>query len=115
MSLNKDDVVTVQKDLSFVGASTFTVEEAGGKLAEFVQYKANIAAKVWMGDGVRCRVLQAGSGGWKEGRVRISLEFIPDEEEVEQDAELVEEIEPEENVALKQLSPLDEFRQTNIE
>jgi hypothetical protein len=113
VSLNKDDVVTVEKKLSFLGASTFTVEEAGGKLAEFVESRANIAAKVWMGDGVRCRVLQVGSGGWKEGRVRISLEFIPDEEEVEQEAELVEETEPEKTVPLKQLSPLDEFRQQN--
>jgi hypothetical protein len=37
VSLNKDDVVTVEKKLSFLGASTFTVEEAGGKLAEFVE------------------------------------------------------------------------------
>jgi hypothetical protein len=107
VNLDRDDVVTVQKNLSFLGASTFTVEEAGDKLAEFVEQRANIAAKVWKGDGIRCRVLQV-NGQWKEGRVRISLEFIPDEEEGEQEAELIE---PEEGVSLKQLSPLDEFRQ----
>ncbi|MGI8502055.1 MAG: KGK domain-containing protein [Hassallia sp.] len=111
--MNKDDVVTVSKQLSFVGASTFTVEEAGAKLADFVENRASIAAQVWKGDGVRCRVLQVGDGRWKEGKVRISLEFIPDEEEIvlEQQAELVEEMEPKETLPLKQLeSPLDEFR-----
>ncbi|MCV3216021.1 hypothetical protein OGM63_21335 [Plectonema radiosum NIES-515] len=111
VNLDKDDVVTVQKNLSFLGASTFTVEEAGNKLAEFVENRANIAAQVWKGDGIRCRVLKVGNGQWKEGRVRISLEFIPDEEEIEQEAELIKEIEPEEVVPLKELSPLDEFRQ----
>ncbi len=111
MSLDRDDVVNIQKNLSFVGASTFTVEEAVDALANFVLAKANIATSVWTGDGVQCRVLQVGNGRWKEGRVRISLEFIPDEEEIEEQAQLIEEIEPGEGVLLKQLSPLDEFRQ----
>ena len=110
MSLSRDDVVSINKQLSFVGASTFTVEEAANRLAEFVLNRANISTDVWTGNGVKCRVLQVGNGRWKEGRVRISLEFIPDEEEieVEQEAELIA---SEETVPLKQLSPLDEFRQ----
>jgi hypothetical protein len=111
VSLNKDDVVSVEKRLSFVGASTFTVEEAVDALGNFVLAKANIAADVWTGGGLECRVLRVGNGQWKEGRVRISLEFIADEKEIEQEAKLVEEIESEKNLPLKQLSPLDEFRQ----
>ncbi|GAX43432.1 KGK domain family protein [Tolypothrix sp. NIES-4075] len=112
MNLNIDDVVSIEKHASFLGATTFTVKEASDKLAQFVQDKAGITAEAWKGDGVKCRVLQPGKGGWKEGRVRISLEFIPDEEEIEE-AELVEKVELEENAPLKQLSPLDEFRQNN--
>jgi selenocysteine lyase/cysteine desulfurase len=112
VTLNKDDVVSVEKNISFVGASTFTVKEASDKLAQFIQDRTNITAQVWTGEGARCRVLQVGSGRWKEGTIRASLEFIPDEEEVEQEAELIEEIEPEENVPLKQLeSLLDKIRQ----
>jgi KGK domain len=111
VNLDKDDVVSIQKNLGFVGASTFTVEEAASTLAQFVKDKVGIAIEGWKGDGVKCRVLKVGVGRWKEGRVRISLEFIPDEEEIEEQAQLIEEIEPGEGVLLKQLSPLDEFRQ----
>jgi len=47
----------------------------------------------WFGNGVECKILQAGSNGWKSGKVKINvtIEFIPDE-------------------PLKAESPLDEIR-----
>lgn len=94
--MNRDDVISLDKRLSFLGASTFTVEEARDKLAEFVENRANISAQVWKGDGIKCQVMQVGSGRWKKGKVRISLEFILDEEELklDQEAELVVEDAP---------------------
>lgn len=112
--MNRDDIVSIQKNISFVGASTFTVEEAADKLAQFIGDRTNIAGGVWTGEGVKCRALQVGKGGWKDGVVRLSLEFIPDEDEenaLEQEAEFIE-IKSDEKVQMKQLkSPLDEFRQ----
>ena len=40
-------------------------------------------ARVWFDDGEKCEILKAGSSGWQTGRlklkVKLSLEFIPDE------------------------------------
>ncbi len=79
-SLNKDDVVNIELNRSFVGATTFTVGEACEKLARFIGDKNNYTGEVckqWR-EGIECRVLRTDSKGWKKGKVRISLEFIPD-------------------------------------
>ena len=57
-------------------------------------YKTN---NKWLLDGKDCEILQVGSNGWKKGKIRLklSLEFIPDEPEMN-------EIE----------SPLDDIRQS---
>ncbi|MGL5806097.1 MAG: KGK domain-containing protein [Xenococcaceae cyanobacterium] len=51
----------------------------------------------WFTNGVCCKILRAGSNGWQEGKLRlkVTLEFCPDEPEVNQ---------PE--------SPLDDIRQS---
>lgn len=51
----------------------------------------------WYKTGKECEILQVGSNGWKKGKIRlkVSLEFIPDEPEIK-------EIE----------SPLDDIRQS---
>jgi hypothetical protein len=51
---------------------------------------------IWFDDGAECRILRAGANGWKKGRVKInvSVEFIPDEPEMNE-----------------YQSPLDEIRQ----
>ncbi|MBD2491127.1 KGK domain-containing protein [Aulosira sp. FACHB-615] len=36
-------------------------------------------------DGLRCDVLSPSGGGWKSGRVRFRIEFIPDEPETKPD------------------------------
>ncbi len=40
----------------------------------------------WFDEGVDCKILQAGSSGWKSGKLKINItvEFIPDESEVKQ-------------------------------
>jgi len=38
----------------------------------------------WFTQGVDCRILKAGSDGWKKGKlkIRVVVEFIPDEPEI---------------------------------
>jgi len=33
----------------------------------------------WLGKGIECQTLSINGGGWKKGRVRLRLEYIPDE------------------------------------
>jgi len=54
-----------------------------------------------LGDGIDCEILKIGAKGWQKGkiRIRVSVEFIPDEPEIEQTPETTH---PE--------SPLDDIR-----
>ncbi|WLT37122.1 hypothetical protein NON20_14000 [Synechocystis sp. B12] len=63
-----------------------------GKKVDFIIEKESD----WFEKGVECKILQAGSSGWKKGKIKINVcvEFIPDE--------------PEPN---EYQSPLDEIRQ----
>ncbi|MEH1797393.1 KGK domain-containing protein [Nostoc sp.] len=36
----------------------------------------------YLGDGVSCKLLHTQGGGWKSGKLRFHLEFVPDEPEV---------------------------------
>lgn len=42
----------------------------------------------WFGDGIDCEILKIGAAGWQKGKVKINLnvtiEFCPDEPEVEE-------------------------------
>lgn len=60
----------------------------------------------WFGDGIDCEALKIGAKGWQKGKVkiRVIVEFCPDEPEVEETPENNEsEISPPE-------SPLDDLR-----
>ncbi|MFM9267169.1 KGK domain-containing protein [Tychonema sp. BBK16] len=60
----------------------------------------------WFGDGIDCEALKIGAKGWQKGKVkiRVTIEFCPDEPEVEETPENNQlEISPPE-------SPLDDLR-----
>lgn len=42
--------------------------------------------KEWFGEGVNCEILKIGAKGWQKGklRIRVTLEFCPDEPEISQ-------------------------------
>lgn len=44
-------------------------------------------AQLWFQDGEPCEILKAGASGWQKGtlklKINLSLEFIPDEPEIE--------------------------------
>jgi hypothetical protein len=119
----KESIVLGRFDVIFISGQGFyltpgrtarTIEVEMEVLSSLRKTKNASVPQEWFTEGIECQVMTPTSNGWVDRKVRLSLEFIPDPEP-EQEAELVEEIQPEENVALKQPSPLDEFRQTNIE
>lgn len=69
--------------------------------------KIDYAGSVIAPNGIHCEILRIGSKGWQKGRIRVNvtLEFIPDEPEIEEipTNEQSEISEPE--------SPLDDLRQ----
>lgn len=70
----------MEQENSFIETTTSTVNELITGLEGFVcnQLSEDIATD-WVGSGVECKILQCQGGGWKKGKVRIRLEFIPDE------------------------------------
>jgi KGK domain len=80
MSLSRFDVVSVTCPGNKVTpGTTFTVGEFANVIGGFIQQVMKISPQGWSKDGVECCVLQPGSEKWVKGKVKISLEFIPDE------------------------------------
>ena len=77
--LNDDDVVHMERGQSLLSTSTFKVEQLK---EHFRGYKNNIhpAIEEWVGEGINCEILRPGEG-WQKGKVRLQVEFIPDEPE----------------------------------
>ena len=67
--------------------------------------RADEVNRNWFGEGKDCEILRIGANGWQKGklRIKVSMEFCPDEPEVEETV-ANEEIVPTE-------SPLDDLRQ----
>ncbi|MBW4667215.1 MAG: hypothetical protein KME60_07170 [Cyanomargarita calcarea GSE-NOS-MK-12-04C] len=87
IGLNLFDVVSVDKTKSLVSSTTFKVIEATVNTANRLrdsygrsQFDSDTINE-WGFKGVDCYVLQADGEGWKKGKVRLSLAFIPDETE----------------------------------
>ncbi|MBD1886200.1 KGK domain-containing protein [Microcoleus vaginatus] len=62
----------------------------------------------WFGEGIDCEILRVGASGWKKGKIKLKLnvtiEFCPDEPEVEETPE------NNESETSKPESPLDDLR-----
>lgn len=84
-----EDVVTMAPESSgIIKAQTF-------RIAEFLSaFKLSAKqgfglAEAWLQDGVKCRFLKANGGGWQEGKIRLRLEFIPDEPESQSSLDVI--------------------------
>lgn len=90
--LDGDEVVSVKDyDKILVSHVTFTVRqflEATGK--QLGISKGNSQQR-WIEDGVDCEVLSP-EKNWRKGKIRISLEFCPDELEGSQSKLLLDDI-----------------------
>lgn len=121
-ALDPDEVININRGCQInIINPTFTVREfaeaIAKSLAEHSQHTKqacpvftwNNNRAAWFTDeGVPGRVLQFGERGWQEGRVRVTIEFCPDEDEDEiVDVPLLESAEAR--------SPLDEIREMSID
>ena len=82
INLTNDDVLSVSTDLGFIDSSTATGEELLDMVGDWVHGNSSLGENEsadWVQDGVTCKVLLASGGGWQKGKVRLRLEFIPDQ------------------------------------
>ncbi|MEG4861831.1 MULTISPECIES: KGK domain-containing protein [unclassified Microcoleus] len=67
-----------------------------------------LSSENWFGEGIDCEILRVGAQGWKKGKIKLKLnvtiEFCPDEPEVEETPE------NNESETSKPESPLDDLR-----
>lgn len=81
--IDNDDVVSMDIERSLMGVQIFKfsqwLETQSGRLANSGLGPYTI--KPWLDEGMECEVLPASSGGWRKGklRIRVQIEFIPDE------------------------------------
>lgn len=113
------DVVSIESSESFGCTPTSKVAELVKSLLRGYRlaYKnlsvndlcnlSDILVEKWLIEGVEAEVLQL-EKGWKTGKLRISIEFIPDEEEEEVEVEVSNEASPQKALPP---SPLDDLRQ----
>ena len=106
--LEREDVVSVYAGQILVSNRTFTVDEFIAALMQILQKhipEMKEDKEKWFGEGLGCKLLKPGAKSWQRGKVRITLEFSPEELIVEEDLQ---------NNGLqssKLISPLDDIRQ----
>ena len=76
--LKDEDVIWMETKYSPCGNTTNTVREVNDALC-----RSNVGDS-WVHDGIPGSVLFTDSDGWRKGKVRITLEFIPDKSDSEQ-------------------------------
>ncbi|MEH2224402.1 KGK domain-containing protein [Nostoc sp.] len=81
--LHDDDVVSMDKLVSFTGNTTSTCGELIESLKDLA-FGESTSQRSEIADGITCKVLLTKGGGWQKGRFRLRLDFVPDEPEVSQ-------------------------------
>ncbi|WP_017296309.1 KGK domain-containing protein [Geminocystis herdmanii] len=76
--LNQEDVIKVKNEKTkwVITHSTFTVNDLTSGLTQ--KFGGNEELMKWSKEGVEANVLVEGKS-WRQGKVRLSMEFIPDE------------------------------------
>jgi hypothetical protein len=81
--LNDDEVLYVRSGRVLIPNATFKVSEFLDALAQVVleqEEEWSEEQEGWFTDrGQRCEVLRFGNQGWQRGRVRLRLEFYPED------------------------------------
>ncbi len=81
--LYDDDVVSMDEEISFTGNTTSTCGELIESLKDLA-FGENTSQRNETVDGITCKVLLVKGGGWQKGRLRLRLDFLPDEPQVPQ-------------------------------
>ncbi|MGA7934609.1 MAG: KGK domain-containing protein [Kovacikia sp.] len=80
--LNDDEVLFISVGRVLMTNPTFKVGEFIDALAQAISDREEDWIEEnegWFGDGLTCEALRFGKNGWQRGKVRIRLEFSPDE------------------------------------
>lgn len=77
-ALDDEDVVSMNPSENFAKTSTSKVVEIK---SAYVNDWLNKYNSNWGYDGIMCQVLSVSGGGWRKGKIRLRMEFIPDEPE----------------------------------
>jgi hypothetical protein len=82
-ALNQDEVVSVEPDTfnNLDVSKTFKVLDLIVAIREYVGADGRDEENLYYSKGLNCEVLKLGTKGWQKGKVRITLEFCPDEPE----------------------------------
>ena len=106
--LEREDVVSVYSEQILINNRTFILSELIAALMPVVKGQGKEwteEKEKWFDEGIECKILKPGAKNWKRGKVRFTLEFLPEMLEV---AEMPENSELQAN---KVDSPLDPIRQ----
>lgn len=106
--LEREDVVSVYSAQILVTNRTFTVSEFITAMLQMLKKQLGELTEgkeTWFGEGLDCKILKPGAKSWQRGKVRITLEFEPEEIEV---TETPKSSESQASIAS---SPLDDIRQ----
>lgn len=102
--LHWDEVISVEVPEQFlIHHTTFKTKE----LLEAIK-RGLRAPEGWFNEGINCEIISPGES-WRKGRVRISLEFYPDE------SDLIEIPAGDKSGTTQPESLLDEIRQITVE
>ena len=102
--LKQQEIISVKDSVNILlSQPTYKVSEFTEEMMERINSYMTDEQANWFSEGVKCEVLKLDGKGWQKGKVRLALEFCPDEPEVEETPENKGIVEPE--------SPLDDLRQ----
>ncbi len=108
--LESEEVLSVaETDKILLPSLMFTggqlISQMKSILSQYGGNRTNVNLNSWLDKGIDCKTLKFGAKGWQKGkvRIRVSIEFCPDEPEVEETSATNEIEQPE--------SPLDDLRQ----
>jgi hypothetical protein len=100
--LNNNDVINTKSNI-LINHETFTSSEFLEKMREPLSItRSDRAGYEWIGEGIDCEILacQNNTQGWQAGKLRIVVEFIPNQ--IPEQSEITDEDSD---------SPLNEIRQ----
>jgi hypothetical protein len=106
--LNDDDVVSMPSYTAFDAGEMFKFVQLKAAMRNFFQsgHKGESPRLKWLKDGVPCEVLRVHGDGWQKGKLKLCIEFIPDNPEAFQQKPS--------DAWVGQSSPLDDLR-SNLE
>lgn len=77
MEVTPNDIISMNPGETLTGTPTFKGEEFFRTLRPLL---GGIPADQWLGEGVDAQLMNEAGGGWKNGKIRLVLQFDPSAE-----------------------------------